>query len=328
MHPKISIITPSFNQGKFIEQTILSIIDQNYPNLEYIIIDGGSTDNTVEIIKKYEKYITYWISEPDRGQSHAINKGLELATGDIFNWINSDDFLKPNALNEIAQQFIENPNAQLLCGFCRVFYDKTNETSHVYQMGVHKQITDNFFNPIMCQPSSFYRTKTVKELGGVNESLNYVFDDELWFKFLSKYGTENIIFTKKQLTQFRLHGNSKSVGDGFAEFYHELQNIWYEIAKQLQLKDFLCVSIQKELKTENYKSEKWIFDKIDKDKFESEICNIYIYTYYKNYRYKEVKYCMSKILKYNRKHINKNFITLVMKMYLIPKFMLKWIRTK
>jgi glycosyltransferase involved in cell wall biosynthesis len=91
--PKISILTPSYNQGQYIEQTIQSILSQNYPNLEYIVIDGGSTDNTVEILKKYDQHITYWVSEKDRGQSHAINKGIEKCTGVLFNWLNSDDYL-------------------------------------------------------------------------------------------------------------------------------------------------------------------------------------------------------------------------------------------
>ena len=101
MFPKISIVTPSFNQGEYLEETILSVIGQNYPNLEYIIIDGGSKDNSVEIIKKYEKYLTYWVSENDEGQSDAINKGFKIATGDIFGWLNSDDLFMPNVFNNI-----------------------------------------------------------------------------------------------------------------------------------------------------------------------------------------------------------------------------------
>jgi glycosyltransferase involved in cell wall biosynthesis len=103
--PKISIVTPSFNQGNFIEQTILSIIKQDYPNLEYIIIDGGSTDNTLDVIKKYEKYLKYWVSEPDNGQSHALNKGFSIATGEIYAYINSDDCLYPGTLLEVAKAF-------------------------------------------------------------------------------------------------------------------------------------------------------------------------------------------------------------------------------
>ena len=100
-YPRISIVTPSYNQGQFIEQTIRSVLLQNYPNLEYIIIDGGSTDNTVETIEKYEQYITYWVSEPDRGQSHAINKGFARCTGEIMAWLNSDDLYLPSALKSL-----------------------------------------------------------------------------------------------------------------------------------------------------------------------------------------------------------------------------------
>jgi len=101
--PKISIVTPSYNQGQFIEETIRSILLQNYPNLEYIIIDGASTDNSVDIIKKYERWITYWVTEKDRGQAQAINKGIYRASGDIFNWINSDDLLLPKVLRLVAE---------------------------------------------------------------------------------------------------------------------------------------------------------------------------------------------------------------------------------
>ena len=123
-YPRISIVTPSFNQGKYIEQTIQSVLSQNYPNLEYIIIDGGSTDGTVEIIKKYEQQLTYWISEPDKGQTDAINKGFAKCTGEIFNWINSDDYYSPNSLHIVAEVFSENPTAKVVCGLENGFYNE------------------------------------------------------------------------------------------------------------------------------------------------------------------------------------------------------------
>ena len=118
-YPRITIITPSYNQGQFIEETIQSVLNQGYPNLEYIIIDGGSTDQTVEIIKRYAAQIAYWVSEPDRGQTHAINKGLAQATGEILAYLNSDDYYLPGALHAVAKYFGCNPQVDLLHGCCR-----------------------------------------------------------------------------------------------------------------------------------------------------------------------------------------------------------------
>ena len=115
-YPKISIVSPSFNKREFIERCILSVLNQNYPNLEYIIIDGGSTDGSVEIIKKYEKYLTFWVSEPNNGQVNAINKGLHKTTGEITAWLNSDDFYYPGVFVKAAKEFLKNPNIDLLYG--------------------------------------------------------------------------------------------------------------------------------------------------------------------------------------------------------------------
>jgi len=116
--PKISVVTPSYNQGNYIEETIRSVLLQSYPNLEYVIIDGGSTDNSVEIINKYEAWLTYWVSEKDRGQSHAINKGLKHATGDIFHWLNSDDQFTQGALEAAARAVRSEPDAVAWAGSC------------------------------------------------------------------------------------------------------------------------------------------------------------------------------------------------------------------
>src|SRR5262249_46923914 len=118
-YPRITIITPSFNQAQFFEQTIASVLDQNYPNLEYIIIDGGSQDHSVEIIRKYDHRLAYWVSEKDRGQTHAINKGLERATGDIIAYLNSDDFYLAGTLHRVAEYFQQHPDVDLLHGRCR-----------------------------------------------------------------------------------------------------------------------------------------------------------------------------------------------------------------
>src|SRR5829696_556581 len=116
MPPKLSIITPSYNQGRFLEETILSVLNQAYERLEYIVIDGGSSDESVSIIRRYENRLAYWVSEKDRGQVHAISKGLEKATGDIVAFINSDDVYLPGAFNAVMTHFADNPESKWVCG--------------------------------------------------------------------------------------------------------------------------------------------------------------------------------------------------------------------
>src|SRR3990172_6401882 len=114
--PRISIVTPSFNQGRYLERTILSVLDQRYPKLEYIVIDGGSTDESVDIIRKYEPHLAYWVSEPDRGQSHAINKGLARAREAILAWLNSANYYLPEALPKVAAAALTHPEAAVFVG--------------------------------------------------------------------------------------------------------------------------------------------------------------------------------------------------------------------
>ena len=118
--PRISIITPTLNQAGFIDQTISSVLGQGYPDLEYIIIDGGSTDGTVDLIRKHERHLAYWVSEKDAGQSNAINKGLKRATGDIIAYINSDDYYLDGAFKRVADAYRENPDIDLWYGRCRI----------------------------------------------------------------------------------------------------------------------------------------------------------------------------------------------------------------
>lgn len=186
--PRISIVTPSLNQGKFIEKTILSIISQNYPNLEFIIIDGGSTDETISIIKKYEKYITYWVSEPDKGQSNAINKGLQKAKGEVVNWINSDDLLEPGALFKVAEAWNKNPNAPAWVGGCRRVNEYGLEINVVFPNNLCLgNIGENWNGRQFYQPSCFLNHKLVKKVGMLNESLHFCMDLDLFIR-LAQYG--------------------------------------------------------------------------------------------------------------------------------------------
>lgn len=297
-NPKISIVTPSFNQGQYIEQTILSIIEQDYDNVELIIIDGGSTDNTVEIIKKYENQIAYWVSEKDNGQAHAINKGLKIATGDIFNWINSDDFLEQGALRSIADSFIKNPEQNVVCGFTRCFWDEDNSTWLEYRMGLKSTVADTIVNVEMNQPGTFYKTHIVREFGGVNESLRYVFDDELWFRYLCKYGLQQVSLIRNRLAQFRLHGNSKSIGEGFDGFNAEVQSLYLDMAKNINAPEWLLECMDQVENSNKYISVgKWNCDNLEQQKFTAYFATKYIHQFYQSGQKKLAKEALRMAIK-------------------------------
>lgn len=236
-YPKISIVTPSYNQGKFIEETIRSIVLQNYPNLEYIIIDGGSSDETVEIIKKYEKWISYWVSEPDNGQSHAINKGLARCTGKIFNWLNSDDYYNPNALNIVGTSFFKT-GCYSLIGYVK----NTDSEGLVYRTRVRSlEETIAFAN--LVQPGTFFDLEPILKFGGVNEEAHYMMDGELWLKFLFTYGIEKIEKVNDVLVNFRLHPDSKTVSQNTSL---NLEKIFLlnQLAKKASLPDAIIAELE------------------------------------------------------------------------------------
>lgn len=231
---KISIITPSFNQGNFLEQTIDAVLSQNYPNLEYMVIDGGSIDNSVEIIKKYEKHLTYWVSEKDNGQSDAINKGLKRATGEIVNWINSDDWYNPNTLQKVAEYF-DDENIQVVSG-----------RSDVWKLGKFKvcnpgvDVYPNFEKTVgwarIDQPETFFRMSAIQKMGFLNADLHYVMDREWWIRFLLYFGQEKVKKVEDVFVNFRLHEDSKTFNYQ-TKFDQEAMDVYYTIAKQNNLEE-------------------------------------------------------------------------------------------
>jgi len=182
--PRISVVTPSYNQGEFLEETIRSVLLQNYPNLEYIVIDGGSQDHSVAIIKKYEQYLSYWISEPDRGQSHALNKGLAKVTGDIFTFINSDDLLLPQALWKVAEFFMQHPLTWVVNGGHNEI-DRTGNFIRSFNpcpvISWEDLVLDRAVQP---QPGTFWRTSAFQKTGNFREDLHYYFDQEFFIRLL------------------------------------------------------------------------------------------------------------------------------------------------
>ena len=229
---KISIVTPSYNQGEFLEQTIDSVLSQNYPNLEYLVIDGGSTDNSVEIIKKYEKHLAYWISEKDNGQSDAINKGFKKSTGQIFNWLNSDDWYTENTLQKVADAF-GNKQTNVFCGRSRILENgveiRQNKGTDIYST---LEKTIGFAR--IDQPETFYRKSCLDAIGLLNSDLHYVMDRDWWIRYLLLFGLNGIEKTNDILVNFRSHPSSKT-NNYLQRFDEEAHNVYYSIARQHQL---------------------------------------------------------------------------------------------
>ena len=204
--PKISIITPSYNQGNFLERTILSVLEQNYSNLEYIIIDGGSTDNSVDIIKKHEDKLAYWVSEPDKGQTHALNKGFKLATGDIVAWLNSDDMYCPYALQTVAKSFMEENELDFVFGNR---YD-IDENDKIIRDGRYTHFSFTAFvvlGSTFSQCASFWKRDLFEEYGYLDETKRFCMDYEFYCRIGNHIKAKHI---RKHLAKFRWHGASKS----------------------------------------------------------------------------------------------------------------------
>ncbi|MEO1296699.1 MAG: glycosyltransferase family 2 protein [Cyanobacteria bacterium J06636_16] len=180
--PKISLVTPSFNQARFLEETLSSVFSQNYPNLEYIVMDGGSTDGSVDILKRYENKLTYWVSEPDDGQTDALIRGFAKATGEILGWLCSDDILEPNSLHEVSKFFLENPHANVVYGDSLWIDPEGNliksRKEHAFSRAV--LLYEHNFIP---QPSTFWKSHLYEKTGGLNPDFNVAMDADLWLRF-------------------------------------------------------------------------------------------------------------------------------------------------
>lgn len=178
-HPKISVITPSYNQAKYLEATIRSVLDQGYPNLEYIIIDGGSIDGSVEIIKRYSSQLAYWVSEPDRGQSHAINKGLQIATGEWVGWQNSDDIFYPGSFELLVQTASRSSLYDLIIGDINLI---EADSSVIRDMRYVRPTYNALLaeGMVLTNQAAFWQRALHERLGWLDESLHYGFDFE-WF---------------------------------------------------------------------------------------------------------------------------------------------------
>ncbi len=216
--PRISILTPSFNQGSYIEENIQSVLKQNYPNFEHIIIDGGSTDGTVAILKKYPHL--KWVSEKDRGQADALNKGLAMATGEIIGWINSDDYYENNIFREVAHEFDGN-DVQWAVGNLTLLLEEINEKLPRMSPPItYKNLVNN--PDIVRQPVTFFRKSSIESIGGWNPDLYMVMDYDLWIRLAKKTCPKMV---GKNWAYFRLHAGQKSSYKNILTMAREIQQI-------------------------------------------------------------------------------------------------------
>lgn len=209
--PRVSVVTPSFNQGQFIEETIRSVLLQGYPDLEYIIIDGGSGDASVGIIRKYEPWLAQWVSEPDRGQSDAINKGWRRCRGDILAWLNSDDTYLPGAIRTQVNALCQHPECGIVYGDA-LHVDENGKTIYTWY-GRPYSVIELLRVSIPAQPTVFIRRTVVEKVGEINPNFKYTMDSEYWVR-ASK--VTDFWYEAKCIATYRLHSRSKTVGRCFS----------------------------------------------------------------------------------------------------------------
>lgn len=207
-YPKLSIITPSFNQGKYLERTILSVLNQGYPNLEYIIIDGGSTDESVEVIKKYEGYLTYWISEPDKGQVDALNKGFDIATGEWISFQNSDDVYFPGTFQHFGRAARQYENVDLLYGdlFMITADDEVTELLKTLPYNFTSQLIEGMQ---IHNQSLFFKKRLLDEFGLFDSTYRFAFDYEFITRFTAQPGV-SVKRVGELAGALRVHEEAKS----------------------------------------------------------------------------------------------------------------------
>lgn len=225
----VSIITPSFNQARYLEQTIQSVLGQDYPHLEYIVVDGASTDGSVEAIKKYADKLTWWVSEKDSGQAEAINKGLARAKGEIVAWLNSDDYYLPSAVASAVKVFDENPDVALVYGNMLA----VDERGNAFNALTYKQLSlqDLLCFQIIGQPAVFFRCKVLEKAGLLDPTFHFLLDHHLWIR-IAQHG--KILHVNQMWAAARYHAEAKNRAKA-AEFGREAFRIlaWAESQPKL-----------------------------------------------------------------------------------------------
>lgn len=325
-HPKISVIVPSFNQGRYIGETLISLISQDYEDLEIIVIDGGSTDQTLSVIKKYEDKIAYWISEKDKGQSEAINKGFARAGGEIITWLNSDDIYEPGTLHKVAAAFEADPSLAVWHGKSLLFGN--NKPSKV--IGLQADIALHEYFPYMRfpQPSSFLRAEALVAVLPVNDELHYAMDFELVVKMLLNGG--RIKRSDELLSRYRLHESSKSNHNlAFQkEWSSVVANVFYSVPGGKPYLDHLCsLQLAGKEKPQAYPAV-LRFEEKELDDIFLQHLNLCYHTYYREC---DLSMCrrISGFIKahFHSFYVSNNYRKYNNRLKFIPKFVFRFIRT-
>ena len=206
--PRITIVTPSYNQAAFLEQTILSVLEQDYPNLQYMVIDGGSTDGSVDIMRRYEDHLDLWVSEPDQGQYDALRKGFAQATGELLGWLNSDDVYLKEALSTVGQGYTENPGSCIAGPVVNVDMGSGKERL-IPQFGITFENMVKFWEQRYSwhQPGLFFPRAAYEAVGGVDGTLDYAMDHDLICRLLQHC---QVVYVDQPIARFRLHSTSKT----------------------------------------------------------------------------------------------------------------------
>ena len=203
----VSIVTPSYNQARFIEGTIQSVLSQDYPQIEYLVVDGGSTDHSVDIIRRYADRLTGWVSEKDRGQTDAINKGFARATGEILAWINSDDTYEPGAVSAAAEFLREHPEVGMVYGDCNYINEQGEVIGRFHSKQTSYRRIRQGYNHIP-QQTMFFRAELWKQLGPLDPSFHFAMDYDLWTRISAR---SEIKYVPQTWANFRLHTSAKTL---------------------------------------------------------------------------------------------------------------------
>jgi len=234
--PRVSIITPSYNQAAFLEQTMRSVLEQDYPHLEYWVMDGGSADGSLEIIQRYELQLAGWAAQKDRGQADAINKGFALSTGEIIAWLNSDDLYLPGALQAAVQALQADPSLALVYGDVRSV-DSRGRTFNVMHYGDWTLADLMAFN-ILGQPGVFMRRSALERAGYLDLNYHFLLDHQLWLRLAQQGGLKHI---PRELAAARYHADAKNVAQA-ARFGQEAYAILDWMQSQPGLQNLLAAN--------------------------------------------------------------------------------------